>query len=151
MVALGAAPQLTAHVTRGSVTGLRALLRGVLLATVVSVAAAGVVGALAGPALLRLLFGETVDLPATDATLLAVGCTLAVTNLVLMVVGLARDRAPAVTRAWALATLAAAVGFVLLHGSSPVTTTAGCFLVAEAAALAALARVTLQAARTSRV
>ena len=155
MLALGAAPQLTARVTRHSLAGqhdeLRALVRGLLMVTAVLVALAGVVGATIGPALLQLLFGETVDVSATDAALLAVGCTVAVTNLGLMVVAMARDRAPAVTRAWALATAAGALGFVALSGRSPVTTTAGCFLVAEAAALVALAAVTVAAVRPSRV
>ena len=136
MLALGAAPQLTARVTRRSVAGrygeLRALVRGVLVATAVAVALAGVLGAAAGPALLRLFFGDTVDVSALDAALLAMGCTLAVTNLVLMVVAMARDRAPAVARAWALATAAGGLGFVALSASNPVAATAGCFLVAEA-------------------
>ncbi len=153
MLALGAAPQLTARVTRRSVAGrygeLRALVRGVLVATAVAVALAGVLGAAVGPALLRLFFGDTVDVSAVDAALLAMGCTLAVSNLVLMVVAMARDRAPAVARAWALATAAGGLGFVALSASSPVATTAGCFLVAEAAALGTLTAVTVRAVRST--
>jgi len=49
--------------------------------------------------LLRLVFGDTVDVPATHAALLAIGCTLAVANLALMVIALAQDRPAAVARA----------------------------------------------------
>ena len=154
MVALGSVPQLTLRVTQRSVAGehaaLRALTRALLGATVVAVALAAVLGAWLGPAVLRLVFGDTVDVSGSQSAFLAVGCTVAIANLVLMVVSLAQDRPAAVARAWAVATGAGAVGFVLLTGQAPVATTIGAFLVAELAALVTLsvvaARVTPGAA-----
>jgi len=85
--------------------------------------------------------------PSTQAGFLAAGCTLAIANLVLMVLSLAQDRPAAVARAWALATAAGAVGFVVLTGGAPVTTTIGAFLVAETAALVTLSVVAVRVTR----
>jgi O-antigen/teichoic acid export membrane protein len=146
MIALGAVPQLTMRVTQRSLAGeraaLRTLTRGLLVTTAVAVVLAGIVGAWAGPTVLRWVFGDTVDVPGTHAALLAAGCTLAVANLVLMVTAMAQDRAAGVARAWAVATATAAVGFVVLsRGEAPVATTVGCFLIAEVAALVTLSVV----------
>jgi len=145
MVALGSVPQLTLRVTKHTVAGeraaLRSLLRGLAAVTVVAVALAGVLGALLGPAVLHLVFGDTVDLTSGQAAVLATGCTLAVANLVLMVGALAHDRPAAVAAAWGVAVLAGAVGVVALAGATPFGTSAGGFLVAEVAATGALAVV----------
>jgi len=152
MLALGAVPQLTLRIAQRSLAGeyaeLRTLTRGLLVSIAGSVALAGVFGAWAGPTLLQLFFGDTVDVSAVHAALLAMGCTLAVANLVLMVVALARDRPAAVAGAWALATGAGVLGFVALTGQSPVATTVGSFLTAEVAALGALTAVTVRAVRS---
>jgi O-antigen/teichoic acid export membrane protein len=144
-VALGSVPQLTLRVTQLGVSGdrsaLRSLARVLLGLTVLAVALAAVLGALLGPAVLHLVFGPTVDVPDAQAAVLATGCTLAVTNLVLMVSGLALDRPGAVATAWGVAVLAGAVGVVALSGLSPAATAAGGFLAAELVAAAALALV----------
>jgi hypothetical protein len=145
MVALGSVPQLTLWVTRHTVAGeyaaLRSLLRGLIVVTVVAVALAGVLGALLGPAVLHLVFGDTVDLSSNQAVVLAVGCTLAVTNLVLMVSTLARGRPAAAAGAWGAAVVVGAIAVVALSGASSFGTSSGGFLVAEVAATCALAVV----------
>jgi hypothetical protein len=145
MVALGSVPQLTLWVTRHTVAGehaaLRSLLRGLIVGTVVAVALAGVLGALLGPAVLHLVFGDTVDLSSSQAAVLAIGCTLAVTNLVLMVSTLARGRPTAAAGAWGAAVLVGAIAVVALSGASAFGTSSGGFLVAEVAATCALAVV----------
>jgi O-antigen/teichoic acid export membrane protein len=149
MIVLGSVPQLTLRVTQRTVAGeyaaLRTMIRGVLAATVGLVLLAGLLGAWVGPSLLRLVFGHTVDVPATDASLLAIGCALAIANLALMVIALGQDRPAAVARAWAIATVVGAVGFVALTGTSPVDSTIGAFLAAEVAALTALSVATARA------
>ena len=151
MVALGSVPQLTVRVTQRSLAGehhaLRALLRGLLGVTVVAALLAGVFGAWAGPWVLRLVFGHSVVLSPSHASVVAVGCTVAVANLVLMVMALGQDRPASSTRAWVVATVSGAVGFVLLGGAAPVTAAVACFLVAEVAALAALSVVAMRATR----
>ena len=153
MVALGSVPQLTLRVTERTVAGeyaaLRKLIRGVLAAAVLTVVLAGMLGAWAGPSLLRLVFGHTVDVPATDAALLAIGCAVAIGNLALMVIALGQDRPAAVARAWAIATAVGALGFVALTGASPVNATIGSFLTAEVAALVALSVATVRATRSA--
>jgi O-antigen/teichoic acid export membrane protein len=153
MVALGSVPQLTLRVTERTLAGeyavLRTLIRALLVTTVLAVVLAGLLGAWVGPSLLRLVFGDTVDVPATHAALLAIGCTLAVANLALMVIALAMDRPTAVVRAWAMATALGALGFVALTGISAVGTTIGSFLTAEVAALIALSVTTVRATRLS--
>jgi O-antigen/teichoic acid export membrane protein len=148
MVALGAVPQLTVRVTRHSLAGehdvLRRLTRDLLAAALVAALLAGLVGAWIGPDVLRLVFGTSVDVDANHAAVLAVGSTLAVANLVLMVTGLAQDRPGAVTRAWLLAPGGGAIGLAALPGRQPVDTTVGGFLVAEVAATVALAVVAVR-------
>jgi hypothetical protein len=145
MVALGSVPQLNLWVTRHTVAGeyaaLRSLLRALTVATVVAVALAGVLGAALGPAVLHLVFGDTVDLSSSQAAVLAIGCTLAVTNLVLMVSTLARGRPAAAAAAWGAAVVVGAVAVVALSGASVFGTSSGAFLVAEVAATCALAVV----------
>ena len=145
LVALGSVPQLTLRLARriaaGEDAALRSRARGLAVLTAVAVALAGVLGALLGPAVLRLVFGHTVDISSGLAAVLATGCTLAVTNLVLMVSALAQNRPAAVAGAWGVAVLVGAGGAVALSGLSPASTSSGAFLVAEVAATAALAVV----------
>lgn len=142
LLGLGLVSQLTTQVTRLATSGdtatlrrLRELLTGV---TVAAVAVAGAVAAWIGPDLLRLVFGGGLEISHGTAALVAMGCTAAVANLVLTVTAMAQDRAPAVARAWVLASLAAAAGFVALHRVDPLDRTVWCFLGAEVAAFAAL-------------
>jgi O-antigen/teichoic acid export membrane protein len=151
MVALGSVPQLTLRVTRHAVAGeydvLRSLLRGLGIVAVVAAALAGALGALLGPEVLHLVFGDSVDVSSGQAAVLAVGCTVAVANLALMVSALAQDRPAGVAGAWGVAVLVGAGGVVALSSRSPVARSAGGFLLAEVAATVVLA---VLAARTLR-
>ena len=142
MVALGSVPQLTLRVTRHAVAGeydvLRSLLRGLGLVAVVAVALAGVLGALLGPEVLHLVFGASVDVASGQSAVLAVGCTIAVANLALMVSALAQDRPAGVAGAWGLAVLVGAVGVVVLSSESPAVRSSAGFVVAEVAATVVL-------------
>jgi O-antigen/teichoic acid export membrane protein len=142
MVALGAVPQLTVRVARGgperSPLPSTPVAAGALL---VLVALAGLLGGWLGPAVLRVVFGETIDVSGTVAALVAAGCTVAVANLVLTVVGLAKDRPLAAARAWLVSVAAAAVALAVLGGLDEVDRTVLAFVAAEAAALLALALV----------
>ena len=107
VVAVGSVPQLTVRVTQRSLAGeqaaLRTLVRSLLVVTVVAAGVAGLVGAWIGPDLLRLVFGDTVEVPAGQAAVMVAGCTVAVANLLLMVVALAEDRPGSSAWAWAVA------------------------------------------------
>ena len=153
VVAVGSVPQLTVRVTQRSLAGeqtaLRTLVRSLLVVTVVAAGVAGLVGAWIGPELLRLVFGDTVEVPAGQAAVMVAGCTVAVANLLLMVVALAEDRPGSSAWAWAVAVVAGMLGFVALSGQEPVAASTGTFLVAEVAALMALSVVALRAMRTT--
>lgn len=151
LVVLGTLPQLTqrvtAHVVSGRVDQLRSLTRGLAAVTVVAVPSAAAFGALLGPWLLRLVFGDSVQVSSTTAAVVAAGCTLAVANVVLVVTALARDRPIAVTLAWGVAIVAGALVAVLPSATEPVTRTCAAFLVAEVVAAAALAVVVRRSLR----
>jgi O-antigen/teichoic acid export membrane protein len=145
-VVLGSVPQLTSRLTAHLVAGDRTALGGLARAVgllVVAAPLAGVVGWLLGPAVLRLVFGTTVDIGRVASAVLACGCTLAVANLVLMVAGLARDRAVAVGLAWAAAVVVGAVALVALGATGPMDRALSVFAVTEVAATATLGVVAL--------
>jgi len=79
MVVLGTAPQLTQRVTGHAVAGDVATVRSLALRlaglSVVGVPLAGAVGAVLGPAVLRAVFGSTVDAGRGQAGMLAIGCS----------------------------------------------------------------------------
>lgn len=151
MLALGSVSQLTLRVTQRLVAGesaaVRALVRGLLAAGAVTCVLAAGLGGWLGPWLLRLVFGDRVEVSSGHAAVVALGCAVAITNLVLMVVALAYDRPVAVARGWVAAAAVGALGLLVLSGRPPMDATVGCFLVAEVAALAALSMVTLRAVR----
>lgn len=152
MVVLAAGPQVTARATELTLardhSALRSIARGLAALTVGGVAVAALLGALLGPAVLRLVFGDTVDLSAGHAAVLAAGCTLAITNLVLMLAALAQERAAAAAGAWGVAVLVGAAGVVALNGLSPAGRSSGGFLLAEVAATGALALVAARSLRS---
>ena len=142
MVALSLVSQLTGRITsmvlRGEEVALRRIRNAILRATAAAVVVAGVTAAWIGPMLLKLIFGAEVDFDPGQAALVAVGCTLAVANLVITVSVMAQYRPSVVARSWVVAVVAAGVVFVALSTSSPMEQTVWCFLVAEAVAFAAL-------------
>jgi len=153
MLALGAMSQVTLRVTQLRLTGrvgpLRRLVAVGLSTTAVGVVLAGLLAGWLGPAVLRLVFGATVDVASAHAAMLAVGCTLAVANLLLMVVALAHDRPGAVAQAWLLAAAAGAGAFALLRSQDEVLTTVVCFVVAETVASLTLLAVVVRVVRLS--
>ena len=142
MLVQGSVAALTVRLTQLVVEGRREALvriRRVLLGGGLAVLPpAYAVGWFVGPWALRLVFGEAVHLPAHLCGLVALGCTLAVVNLVAMVDLLAHDRPARVTTAWAVAVVAAVAAYLLMVESSPLDRTVVAFLVAEAAATAVL-------------
>jgi hypothetical protein len=105
--------------------------------TVVGAAGAALVGAVAGPPLLRLVFGDDVTLPSRLTLVLAVGSTVAMANLVVTLVVLAHGRTPALIRSWALALVPGVLWFVA-SGLPALDRTCWAFLVVEVAAFGLL-------------
>ncbi|NPC44070.1 lipopolysaccharide biosynthesis protein [Nocardioides sp. zg-1230] len=156
MVVLGILPQVTHHVTGLVVAGdhpaLRSLARRLAVLGAVTVALGAVIGATAGPLLVRAVFGGTVDVGAGVAALVATGCALALVNVVVMVGALALDRPGRVAGAWGLAVLVGAVALLATTAYVPVERVAFAFLATEVAAaafLAVTASTVLRAGRTS--
>ncbi|MDQ3325615.1 MAG: hypothetical protein M3529_07830 [Actinomycetota bacterium] len=141
ILAIGVVSQLTGKLTALVVQGRQAALRRVRLTLIgcsgVGVVAAAGVGGLAGPWLVRLVFGADVAIGPFPAMLVAVGSALALANLVWAVMILAQDRSGAVARAWAVASVCG-VAMLLLPSTEPLTRTCWAFAVAEAAAFSAL-------------
>ena len=140
-LALGQVSALTSRVTDLVVAGrqgdLRRLHRGVVAAALVGAPLAAAVGALAGPPLLRLVFGSDAALASGPAALVAVGTTFAIAGLVLTVLVMAQDRAPRIAAAWALALLPGAAAYGFVDGSLERVVAA--FVVVEVVAWAGLA------------
>lgn len=156
MVVLGILPQVTHHVTGLVVAGdhpaLRSLARRLAVLGALTVALGAVIGATAGPLLVRAVFGGTVDVGAGVAALVATGCALALVNVVVMVGALALDRPGRVAGAWGLAVLVGAVALLATTAYVPVERVAFAFLATEVAAaafLAVTASTVLRAGRTS--
>jgi O-antigen/teichoic acid export membrane protein len=150
VVALGAVPQLTARVARDSAPERRPPSVGRVVGAATGLAAlvalAALLGGWLGPALLRVVFGPTVVVGRGTAALVAAGCTVAVANLVLTVVALAKDRPLAAARVWVVAVATGGAALLVVGGLEPVDRTVVAFVVAEGAALVGLA---LAAARRS--
>ncbi|MGF9761149.1 hypothetical protein AAII07_38770 [Microvirga sp. 0TCS3.31] len=156
MVVLGTLPQVTHHVTglveAGDLRSLRLLAGRLAVLGVVVVVLGAVIGATAGPALVRAVFGDTVEIGHGDAGVIATGCALALVNVVLMVAALALDRPGRVAGAWGLAVVAGAVVLVPTTWLLPVERVAFAFVAAEVAAtllLAVAASSVLRAGRTT--
>ena len=148
LVALGVMPQVTRLVTSLVLSGNAARVERfrvavVGLTLVVSVLAAGF-GAWLGPSLLHLVFGAALQLDAGQTALVAVGCTVAVANLVLTVSDLAQDHPTGVAGSWLAALVVGAVAFTALSHLTPLERTVWAFVVAEAAAFVALLGVGLR-------
>jgi O-antigen/teichoic acid export membrane protein len=131
---------LTALVVQGRQRALVRIRLGILGVTVLGAAVALLLGALVGPALVRLVFGSDVVLSVTVSALVALGSALSLGNLALMVLVMARNRTSIAVRSWLLAVVAGGVVLVLvpLAGVGESVTTSWAFVAAEAAALAGL-------------
>lgn len=154
MVVLGTLPHVT-HLVTGLVVAdevatLRSLARRLAVLGVMTVAVAALLGWVLGPWLVRAVFGDTVDIGAGQAAVVASGCALALVNVVLMVGALALDRPTRVAGAWGLAMAAGTAALVALGGMPAVDRVVVVFLVAEVAATVALAVVAAAVLRTDR-
>ncbi|WP_439939238.1 hypothetical protein ACS3YM_06400 [Nocardia sp. N13] len=154
MVVLGVLPQVTHTVTglvvAGEVDTLRSLARRLVVLGSATVAVAALLGWWVGPEVVRAVFGDTVEVGAGPASLVASGCALALVNVVMMVGGLAQDRPARVAGAWAVALLAGGVALLALGAAAPLDRVVVAFLVAEVAATVALAVVASAVLRTGR-
>jgi hypothetical protein len=97
-------------------------------------AAAGFAAAIVGPPLIGLLFGEGVRPSALVAGLMAAGTVLAIGNLGLNQVLIARVQTPRITAAWWIA-LAAMLLWLVAGPGAPADRVAPGFVVGEAVAL----------------
>ncbi|MCY4726391.1 hypothetical protein NYO98_08880 [Nocardioides sp. STR2] len=154
MVVLGMLPQVTHHVTglvvAGDVRALRSLAARLAVVGAAVVVAGATIGGTVGPALVRAVFGDTVDIGHGDAGVLATGCALALVNVVLMVGALALERPGRVAGAWGLAVLAGAAVLLPTTWLLPVERVAFAFVTAEAVATVLLAVAASSVLRTAR-
>lgn len=116
-LSIGMVAQLTARFTRMVVESRRrALARtrsSLVLATVVLGVLAAPVGAIAGPALLPLIFGSDVTLSAELSAVLASGSTVAIASLITTLLLIALGRTTGQVRAWLVAAVPGALYFAL--------------------------------------
>ncbi|MCW2793749.1 MAG: hypothetical protein JWO76_2847, partial [Nocardioides sp.] len=124
-------------VVRGRRQDLHRVARWLLVATLVGSGGAALVGALAGPPLLRLVFGSDVSLPGRLTLVLAVASTIAIANLVATLVVLALGRTLALVGAW-VAALVPGVLWFTVSGAPALDRTCATFLLVEAVAFALL-------------
>jgi len=136
-MALGMVSPLTGRLTLLVLQGNRAALRRIrvmiVLATAVAIAVAAIAGATAGPWLLRLIFGDDVELASSLAALVAVGSALALSNLVLTVAVMAQSLGGAVLRCWLAGAISGAVLLATVD-TAALTLTCWAFVVAESVA-----------------
>lgn len=135
-LALGVVTQLTERLTLLVVQDRHdALLRfrgWVVVVTLGGAVLAAVFGAVAGPPLMALIFGEGVELDSELTLLLAVGNTFALANLVFTITMLARGRPAVLVRGWLIGALPGALLF-LASGAAVLERTCWTFVVVEAA------------------
>lgn len=131
---------LTTMVVQGRRRALGGIRLGILGLTVLIAAVAVPLGEWVGPALVRLVFGPDVVLSATVGALVALGSAVALGNLALMVMVMARNRTSIAVGSWALAVVAGGVVLLLvpLSGVGESVTTSWAFVAAEAAAFVGL-------------
>jgi O-antigen/teichoic acid export membrane protein len=145
-LALGLVSQLTGRLTLLVLEGRRATLGRVRLAilvvTAVGTVLAAAVGAWAGPPLIKLVFGPGIELDATVSMLVAVGSGLALSNLVLTIMIMAKHRTGGVLRAWVVGSVVAGVVYfvaqTLTTQPAALEQSVWVFLAAEASAFVAL-------------
>src|SRR5262245_21304041 len=103
-LSIGMVAQLTARFTALVVTGRRAAMERVrwtvVGATVVLGLLAAPVGALVGPPLLPLVFGDDIEMPGRLTAVLASGSTVAIAALVTTLLLIALGRSAGLVRAW---------------------------------------------------
>lgn len=147
---LGAVAPLTGRFTALTVAGrshqLARLRTGLLGGAVLLALVAAGLAWLLGPWLVRLVFGGDVELSRATAVPAAVGSALAMANLVLTLLVIARGRVLHLLRSWLVSLLPGAALLVVV-GAGSATATATAFAVVEGAALVLLAWSDRTAAR----
>lgn len=128
---------LTTHVVAGRVAVLRRFRIVAVAVTVVGGVLAAVFGAVAGPLLLRLVFGDDVRLDARACAVVAAASLIAVANLVVAITAIAQDRSRVLVTVWAAAAVAAAAA-VLWWPADSLYRVVWAFLVAELVAFVGL-------------
>lgn len=150
-LANGVLAQFTGYVT-GLVVDRRTAALGMIrrravLATAGVGVLAVVLGALLGPAVLRLIFGPGTELEPSQVALVALGGTFALTNLVLTVTVLAHGLTRHLVAAWSAGLVAGLIAFVL-PGGTDLTVTCLAFAIVEVVALVVLLVFAARAAKT---
>ncbi len=142
LLAIGLVAQLSskisALVVAEETAALQRLRAATLATTAVTVGLAGVFGVWLGPPVLRLIFGATVHFDGMSSGVVAVACTLAVANLVLVISILAHGRPRNAVIGWLGAFVVGGLAFLALGALPPSDRIVWCFLAAEAAAFAIL-------------
>jgi O-antigen/teichoic acid export membrane protein len=140
-LAIGVVASVTGWLTHLVVERRQDVLRrtryGVLLATAGTTAAAFGLAWWLGPWALRLVFGDSVEMPGRLVAGIAVGSTIAMANLVITLVVLAHGRPGRLSLAWAAALVPGVACFLLLDLPA-LDRTCWAFVVVEAAALGLL-------------
>jgi O-antigen/teichoic acid export membrane protein len=129
-----ALPVLTGIHLRDEHMRLTRIAELILVASAAAAALAAAVAAVVGPPLIALLFGEGARPSVFVAAAMAAGTILAIGNLGLNQVLIARVKTPRITAAWWLALLAMLVWIAVGSGSA-VDRVAASFVVGEATAL----------------
>jgi O-antigen/teichoic acid export membrane protein len=152
MLSLGIVAQVTGRltelVTAGETTVLRRLRLAVTAGALTGAAVAAVAGGLAGPWLVRLVFGGDVHVDAGVAAAVAAGSVLAIANLLLTLGLVARGLGNPVLRSWLVATAAGAL-WLTTDAWDPLPITVAVFVTAEAAAFLAMLYAESRAASRS--
>ena len=130
-------PPFTEMAATGQERELRSWARGLGIAGVALSVVAGFLGALIGPTLVAIAFGQDFRPTALVAGLAAAGVVLAASGLFIGQVLVARGQPVRLALAWGVALLAA-FGILLLPVDDPILHVTLSFLVGEAVALAAL-------------
>jgi len=150
---LGAVAPLTGRLTALAVAGrsqsLDRLRAFVVAGAVAAAAVAAAVGWLLGPWVVQLVFGADVVLERSTAVPVAAGSALAMANLLLTLLVIARGRVLHLLRSWLVSLVPGAV-LLVVTGADSSTAAASAFAVVEAAALVLLALSDRAAARQVR-
>ncbi len=130
-------PPFTEMAARGERRELRAWARGMGVASVFLAGIGAVLGALIGPLLVQIAFGNDFTPESGVAAMAAAGVVLAAGGLFIGQILVARGQPARLAAAWLLA-VGAAVAVILLPISDPLVSVTLAFLVGEIVALAAL-------------
>jgi hypothetical protein len=139
MLATGLASRVTGSLTRFMLMDARSAMRRLTMLTIAGVAVlaplAGVLGAVAGPGLVQIVFGLELTMPPAVVGLVAAASTVALSSLFFMLVLVAAGRGGAITGPWVAAALVS-LGWATLGPGTPLASVTLAFLLGEVLALA---------------